>query len=57
MIAPIEIEIIAHAYGDRSSRSDQICLLVREFAKKLVPSVKDVRVWCLLVDLGHSWED
>lgn len=57
MIAPIEIEITAHAYGDRSSRSDQICLFVRDFVKKLVPTATDVRVWLLLVDLGHSWEE
>jgi hypothetical protein len=57
MIAPIEIEITAHAYGDRSSRADQICLLIRECVRKLVPSATDIRVWLLLVDLGHSWEE
>jgi len=56
MIAPIEMEITAHAFKERVSRSDQTCLAVREFVRKLLPSVIDVRVWLLLVDLGHSWE-
>jgi hypothetical protein len=57
MIAPIEVEITAHAYGDRAARADKICLLVREFLKQQIPSVEDVRVWLILAELGHSWEE
>ena len=57
MIAPIEIEIKAHAYGDRAPRADEICLDVRKFVKKNVPSASDVRVWIMLAELGHSWEE
>jgi hypothetical protein len=57
MIAPIEIEITAHAYSARSARSDQICLLIMELVKKLVPAASDIRVWLQIVDLGHSWEE
>lgn len=56
MIAPIEVDITAHAFADRGARADKICLLVRDFVLKRVPAVKDVRVWLLLAELGHSWE-
>jgi hypothetical protein len=57
MIAPIEIEIKAHAYGDRAPRADQICLDIRKFVRDNVPSATDVRVWIMLAELGHSWEE
>ncbi|MDR3616365.1 MAG: hypothetical protein P4L53_22585 [Candidatus Obscuribacterales bacterium] len=57
MIAPVEIEIKAHAYGDRAPRADQICLAIRKFVKNNVPSAADVRVWIMLAELGHSWEE
>lgn len=57
MIAPVEIEITAHAYGERVSRADKICLVVRQFVKDHIPLAKDVRVWLILAELGHSWEE
>jgi hypothetical protein len=57
MIAPVEIEIMAHAFGDRTKRADTICLIVRDFVKEKIPSIKDVRVWLVLAELGHSWQD
>jgi hypothetical protein len=57
MIAPLEIEVTAHAYAERSTLSDEICLKIREFVMQLVPQLTDARVWLLLVDLGHSWHE
>lgn len=54
MIAPVEIDIIAHAYEERAKRSDKICLIVREFMRKHLPSAQDIRVWLILGNLGHS---
>jgi hypothetical protein len=56
-ISPIEIEIFAHAYRARIEQANNICLLVREFVKEQLPLVADVRVWLVLAELGHSWED
>jgi hypothetical protein len=55
MIAPVEIEITAHAYDDRLARADEICLAVREFVRDKIPRLEDVRVWLILSELGHSW--
>jgi hypothetical protein len=57
MIAPIEVEIKAYAYPDRIERSDQICLLVRKFMLDRIRDAKDIRVWLVLAELGHSWQD
>lgn len=55
MIAELEVEITAHAFGERVPRQDEICNIVREFLMNKI-EVKDVRVWLLLPELGHSWE-
>ena len=57
MIAPLEVEVTAHAYAERSARSEEICLKIRDFIMQLLPELSDARVWLLLVDLGHSWQD
>jgi hypothetical protein len=57
MIAPVEIEIKAHAYGNSAPRADQICLDIHTFVKDNVPSAADARVWIMLAELGHSWEE
>jgi hypothetical protein len=56
-IAPIEMEIIAHAYGERVPRADKICVLVRKFLLQKIPAAKDVQVWLILAELAHSWEN
>jgi hypothetical protein len=56
MIAPVEIEITAHAFGERIEKQDEICLGIRDFIKPKLGG-QDVRVWLLLPQLGHSWED
>ena len=64
MIAPIEIEIQAHAYSERIERSDVACLAIRTFVMNAVNDsdttlrkiqLKDVQVWLILSQLGHSW--
>ncbi|MBC7996693.1 MAG: hypothetical protein IAF58_02050 [Leptolyngbya sp.] len=57
MIAPLEIEINAHAYPDRITRSDEICLRIQEFVLERVKSILDVSVWLSLSELGHSFID
>lgn len=57
MIAPIEIEIIAHHYPERIEAADKICLSIRAFVKEQLSSATDVRVWLLLTELGHSWNE
>lgn len=57
MIAPIEVEVTAHAFEGRIKRQDEICLRIRDFMKKDLGTNSDVRVWLLLPQLGHSWVD
>jgi hypothetical protein len=56
-IAPIEIEITAHAYGERIPRVDRICLTVKTFIRKQISEGHDVQVWLILTELGHSWDE
>ncbi len=57
MIAPIEIEITAHAFPERIQQQDEICLHIRTFLRRTMGAGQDVRVWLLLPQLGHSWEE
>lgn len=56
MIAPIEVEVTAHAFDERIDKQNEICLRIRDFMKAKLDG-QDVRVWLLLPQLGHSWED
>ncbi len=44
MIAPIEIDITAHAYAERVQRSDEICIAIRSIVLSSIPKANDVRV-------------
>jgi len=55
MIGSVEVEIKAHAFGERIPRQDEICRLVRTFLMERLPKVGDIRVWLVLSELGHSW--
>lgn len=55
MLAEVELEVTAHAFGGRIKRQDEICLTFRDFLKEKL-SASEVRVWLLLPELGHSWE-
>jgi len=66
MIAPIEIEIQGHAYIQRVDKSDDACVNIRNFIVEFVNKsknaqrkieTKDVEVWMLLSQLGHSWSE
>ncbi len=56
MISPVELEITAHAVPHRVERQDEICLATRAWMKDRLPLLSEVRVWLVLVQLGHSWE-
>lgn len=55
MIGELEIDIHAHEFEARVVRQDEICKVVRSFVMDKLPSVRDVRVWLVLSQLGHSW--
>lgn len=55
MLAPVELEITAHAFPERVQRQDEICLKVRAYLKQRI-DVHEIRVWLSLPELGHSWE-
>ena len=55
MIGNVELEITAHAFKERVDKQDEICLEIREYIMKEIPSLGDVRVWLKLCELGHSW--
>ena len=54
-IASVELEINAAVFKDRVLKQDEICKNVRKFIMDRCPLVKDVRVWLILSELGHSW--
>lgn len=56
LIAPIELEIFAHAFADRVTAQDEICLKIRAFVLERLEDITDVRVWLILSELGHSWK-
>lgn len=55
MLADVELEITAHAFDDRVARQDQISLAMRAYVGQHLGG-REVRVWLLLPQLGHSWE-
>jgi len=54
MIGNIELEIKAHAFGERIKNQDKVCLDAVAFIKKEIPSIKNVKIWLQLSELGHS---
>jgi hypothetical protein len=55
MLAPIEVEINAANFKDRIERQDEICLTIQKY---LIDALQtDVKVWLILSELGHSWEN
>lgn len=55
MLANVELEVTAHVFDNRVKRQDEICLSIREFLKSKL-NLQEIRVWLILVELGHSWE-
>jgi len=55
MIAPIEIEVIAHSFKERVDKQDTICGEIRSYLLEKHPACGDIRVWLQLSELGHSW--
>lgn len=56
MIGRIEIEITAFAFPERVKKQDKICLEIRDYIQKMYPTLGEVKVWLILAELGHSWE-
>ncbi|MGF7228616.1 MAG: hypothetical protein ACQR33_01375 [Candidatus Saccharibacteria bacterium] len=56
MIADLEVEITAHAFQERVDKQDKICLRTRDYLVQKIPKT-EIRVWLLLPQLGHSWEE
>ncbi len=56
MLAPVEVEITAAGFKERVEKQDQICLNIQKFILDRAISLKDVKVWLILSELGHSWE-
>jgi hypothetical protein len=56
VIAPLELEILAQRYEERTTKADAICRELRHFLLDHLP-IGDARVWLTLTELGHSWED
>ena len=55
MIGDVELEITAHSFPERVEKQDEICNEVRQFIQREYPVFGEVRVWLILVELGHSW--
>lgn len=55
MLAKVELEIQAAAFKERVSKQDEICLRVQAFLQDALKT--DVKVWLILSELGHSWEE
>src|ERR1700752_3398345 len=55
MLAKVELEIHAAAFDERLKRQDEICLNIQNY---LMDSLNtDVKVWLVLSELGHSWQN
>lgn len=57
MIAPLELEVTAHAFPERIENMDSFCRDIAKFIKERIPEIPDVQVWLKLHELGHSWEE
>lgn len=54
MIAELEVEVTVHAFDERVERQDEIANSIRDYLLQNIQA-KDIRVWVLLPQLGHSW--
>jgi hypothetical protein len=55
MIADLEVEVTVHAFEERIKKQDEIANNIREYLLSKGIPAKDIRVWVLLPQLGHSW--
>ncbi len=55
MLAQLELEVTAAAFKERVEKQDEICLNVQKFIIDKT-DLRDVKVWLILSELGHSWE-
>jgi len=55
MLAKIELEIHAAAFDERVKKQDEICLKIQAYLEEALGT--DVKVWLILSELGHSWQN
>lgn len=55
MIADLEVEVTVHAFDERVKKQDEIANNIRRYLIGHNIAAKDIRVWVLLPQLGHSW--
>lgn len=52
LIGEVELELIAHQFGDRVARKDEVCSRIRSHFEKRWK--REVRVWMHLVEMGYG---
>ncbi|OIP23379.1 hypothetical protein COX95_00995 [bacterium CG_4_10_14_0_2_um_filter_33_32] len=55
MLGLIELEVKVHQFKDRVKRQDKICKNIVNFIRTQEPTFKNIKVWLILSELGHSW--
>lgn len=55
MSAKVEVEINAAAFEERVKNQDEICLSIQKYLIEVLDI--DVKVWLILSELGHSWQN
>lgn len=55
MLAKVELEIHAAAFKERVDKQDEVCLSVQKYLIDALGT--DVKVWLILSELGHSWQN
>lgn len=54
MLGHVEVDITAHEFPDRVKNQDKICFDTKAWLEQETKSIKDVRVWLRLCQLGHD---
>jgi len=54
-LAKVEVEINAAAFEERVKKQDEICLSIQKYLIDALGT--DVKVWLILSELGHSWQN
>jgi hypothetical protein len=54
MIGDLEVEILAHKYGERIKNSDKLATEIASYIQEKVKGYHKVRVWLELPELGHT---
>jgi hypothetical protein len=55
MLAALEIEVTAHAFDERVTKQDEICIHIKQFLEQRITAT-EIRVWLALSQLSRSRE-